>query len=73
MEPVPTIEKRKEIRTWAESALSKLGPLSLNDRQLWMATAPRGEKHFNYRRASYACRTFPEYRPRFEALGVVVR
>lgn len=67
------MDKTAIIREWAETALQTLAPKSLNDRQLWMATAQAGEKYFNWRKVSYACNLFPDLRPKFEDLGVVVR
>lgn len=62
-----------KVKKWADDALSALALMKLDDRHLWNATAPRGEQHFNYRRVSYVCRMFPEYRAKFQHLGLAVR
>lgn len=67
------MDKSAMILEWAETALQTLATMSLNDRQLWMATAHAGEKYFNWRKVSYACSLFPDLRERFTKLGVVVR
>lgn len=62
-----------KIKKWADDALSTLARLKMDDRHLWNATAPRGEQHFNHRRVSYVCRVMPEYRRKFQELGISVR
>lgn len=60
-------------KRWAEEALAKLRPMTLDDRILWYATKPGGQVYFNRHRLTYVVQNFPEYRARFEELGLKVR
>jgi len=71
MEPISS--NTVKAKQWADDALSALALMRQDDRHLWNATAPRGEQHFNHRRVSYVCRILPEYRAKFQNLGINVR
>lgn len=60
-------------KQWAEEVLRLLAAMPQDDRHLWNATKPAGHRFFNHRRVSYVAKVFPEYRPRFERLGLLVR